>query len=253
MLKRMIVIAAAALALGTASAQTEADTDSRVNTLLRQLDEKQQEIDKLNGAIEALNSQAADLQNEIQRLSRRNSELEQQNIGELDGLRAKIDELHSVIDAKNDTLRWFTALDNTIYRQCLLYPLERRYDAKRINDAIHCIDVIDIKGNHKKEYDTYAHFLSEYERYNLEIINYLEAQKKSLGMKGWVVNDMVRAQADEGLKRTAYYRYYEKRDTDPWESILYLDETIDQYLNLLKKDKIAEADLQHLIDRLQPK
>lgn len=231
--------------------------DNNVSTLLRQLTEKQQEIDILNDSIKKLNgqldatikmsineSQSTNVQ--IQHFQDTISQLRNENASLLNDVRLKNDSLKN----SNDLI---ISLDNIVYKECLLFPLERRFNAKYIADSKRCLEAMGTNKSHPKEYTTYYHFLDEYVSFNQDLINFLRDQEKRLGMKQWKINELAISQAEDGLNKLPYYKYYVNRNKSPWESILYLDETIDEFFKLLKSGKLTSTTMQELIQRLEPK
>lgn len=231
--------------------------DNGISTLVRQLSEKQQEIDDLNDSIKRLNgqldatikmsmneSQSTNLQ--IKHFQDTISLLRNENASLLNDIRLKNDSLKN---SKNLII----SLDNIVYKECLLFPLERRFNAKYIADSKRCLEAMGTSKSHPKEYNTYYHFLDEYDSFNQDLINFLRDQEKKLGMKQWKINELAISQAEDGLKKLPYYRYYMNRNKAPWESILYIDETIDEFFKLLNSGKLTSTTMQELIHRLEPK
>lgn len=259
-MKKYIIILVVAILPLCLNAQEELRSDSidnNITTLLRQLSEKQQEIDGLNDSIKRLNGQLdAAIKMSINESQSTNLQIEhfQDTITQL---RNKNASLLNDIRLKNDSLKSSKALilslDNIVYKECLLFPLERRYNAKYIADSKRCLDAMGTNKSHPKEYNTYYHFLDEYLSFNQDLINFLRDQEKRLGMKQWKINELAISQAEDGLKNLAYYKYYVNRNKSPWESILYLDETIDEFFKLLKSGKLNSTTMQELIQRLEPK
>ncbi len=231
--------------------------DNGISTLVRQLSEKQQEIDDLNDSIKRLNgqldatikmsmteSQSTNLQ--IKHFQDTISLLRNENASLLNDIRLKNDSLKN---SKNLII----SLDNIVYKECLLFPLERRFNAKYIADSKRCLEAMGTSKSHPKEHNTYYHFLDEYDSFNQDLINFLRDQEKKLGMKQWKINELAISQAEDGLKKLPYYRYYMNRNKAPWESILYIDETIDEFFKLLNSGKLTSTTMQELIHRLEPK
>ena len=72
-------------------------------------------------------------------------------------------------------------------------------------------------------------------------------------MKQWKINEIAIGQAQDGLKALRYYKYYRNCKNQPWESILYLDETLDEFFKQLNSRKLNAASMKDLIQRLEPK
>ena len=237
-------------------AQDEIKRDSvndNVTTLLSELTDKRNEINELNDSINKLNESI----NTTIRLGSEESLKQNDRISALQDtinqLRGENLRLVEEIRVKQDSLKIFATLDNIIYKECLLYPLERRYNPKYIEDAKHCLAAMNVERTHPKEHHTYYHFLDEYAAFNQEVLSFLKEQENGLSMKHWKINEIAISQADAGFKRLRYSRYYQNRNKSPWESILYLDETIERFFTLLKNGKLNAEAMQELIKRLEPK
>ena len=259
-MKKNIIILVVAIFPLCLKAQEELRSDSidnNVSTMRSQLPEKLQEIDGLNDSIKRLNgkldatikmskkeSQRTNLQ--IECFKDTITQLRNENASLLNDIRLKDDSLRS-------SKALILSLDNIVYKECLLFPLERRYNAKYIADSKRCLEAMGTNKSHPKEYQTYYHFLDEYESFNQALIKFLKYQSDCLKMKQWDVNELAIKQAKDGLNKLPYYKYYVNRNKYPWESILYLDETIDEFLKLLNSGKLNSKTMEELIQRLQSK
>lgn len=259
-MKKNIIILVVAIFPLCLKAQEELRSDSidnNVSTLRRQLPEKLQDIDGLNDSIKRLNgkldatikmskkeSQSTNLQ--IECFKDTITQLRNENASLLNDIRLKDDSLRS-------SKALILSLDNIVYKECLLFPLERRYNAKYIADSKRCLEAMGTNKSHPIEYKTYYHFLDEYDSFNQDLIKFLKYQSDCLEMKQWDVNELAIKQAKDGLNKLPYYKYYVNRNKYPWESILYLDETIDEFLKLLNSGKLNSKIMKELIQRLQPK
>ena len=166
---------------------------------------------------------------------------------------ARIDQLQTTIDNQKEQLKLLDRIDDEVYRQCLLYPLERRFDPKLIDEALHSLNRMNIADSHREQYDTYAPLLNEYAHLNQEVITFLNDQKRSLTMKGGSFSNEGIAAAKQKFANNPYKRYYEKRNEKPWRSILYLDQALEDFFRLLDNKQLTSDALNELIERLQPK
>lgn len=238
-------------------AQQEISSDTikndDVSTLIRQLSEKQKEIDLLNDSIKRINVQMND---SIQKYKKDALQLGASRKSCQDSLSHLISENQSLMNAiqvKNDSLKLFAKLDNMIYKQCLLFPLERRYNPSYINDSKKCLAAMRTEATYPKDYKIYYHFLDEYEAFNQEVIGFLKVQEENLSMKNWKINEIAINQAYDALKDLKYNKYYKNCKNQPWESILYLDETLDEFFKQLNSRKLNASSMKDLIQRLEPK
>lgn len=166
-----------------------------------------------------------------------------------DSIRHLTEEKNTLKIQKDSLEKYTTFFNETIFKQCLLYPLEGRYDSIFISECKQCLIDMKIKERHTDLYNTYFHFLDEYKNFNKDVKDFLEGQKTELERKNGEL-DMIKLKAEPKLKKLDYYKYYKKRNIDPWESIVYLDKVIDKFFNLLNSNKLNINNLQELIDKL---
>lgn len=175
----------------------------------------------------------------------------------IDSLNSKIDNLNSKINtltSQKDSLEKYTTFFNeTIFKQCLLYPLEGRYDSIFISECKQCLKDMKIQESHPKLYNTYYDLLNDYKNYNDQVKTFLVKQKISVDMKGELTGDF-KEKAKRKLKNLDYYKnFYSSRNTPPYKSIPYLDEVIDEFLSVLNSNKLNGTNMQELIEKLEPK
>ena len=157
------------------------------------------------------------------------------------------------------------ALDNlsaTIYKQCLLYPLESRYNPQGLQEAIQCLNELNVWDNplYKANCDVYRPMLTSYGRYNTQLIEmleefqqYLQRKEDALGRQ-YQMNSMEEGEFMQTLRQLEYFRYYSRRNNPPYQSILYLDNIIDRLANIVSNHEgISVQTLGNIIDRLRPR
>lgn len=148
-------------------------------------------------------------------------------------------------------------LDGVIYKQCLLYPLEAKFNAKSVEEAIRSVDAISslLKNPSKDFLDTkkiYYPLLKSYDQYNQELLYFVENEIQYVEMTNWVIGNSHKQKFSEEIKQLSYYKdCYLKRNTPPYKSIVYLDEIIDSFLSILKKNGNVEMDLKNLLQKLK--
>lgn len=223
------------------------------NTLVDILTEERTKVKTLSDSIEKLNKQISETAKKRQNDSvKHKNEISEKN-KDIDKLNTDKKEMSSEITKlkhERDSLREdFKVKDEFIYKRCLLYPLELQYNPEFINEFLVFIQNMNIEQSHPKEYKTYFHFLNEYKGFNKDVKDFLEGQKTELERKNGKL-DMIKLKAEPKLKKLDYYKYYKKRNIDPWESIVYLDKVIDKFFNLLNSNKLNINNLQELIDKL---
>lgn len=169
-------------------------------------------------------------------------------------LQAKCDELEQQQEALQH-------LSSVIYKQCLLYPLETRYSAKGIQEAITCLNELSIWDNplYKADCDVYRPMLTNYARYNSSLMEIVEHYKNLLQQKQQLMESyrMTRGEASwiaDDLRQMEYYQYYSRRNNPPYKSIIYLDDTIDSLINLIENPQnITVQALDSILERLRPR
>lgn len=197
-----------------------------------------------------------DLQDSVFKLRGEHSQYVKDDIAYQDSIRKlnrKVRKMQDELKMKSDSMKIIQSFDQIIYKECLLYPLERRYDSTRLVEAKHCLDLMtSVKVKQPVEYKTYYHFLTEYAKYNREVLGFLEELNGYFEKKAWPTGSAVESYVSGQLKKLTYYQFYEKRNIKPWESILYLDEVLDDFLKVLRKGEINKDTMQEFIKRVKP-
>jgi len=184
-------------------------------------------------------------------------------------LQKKDDELKkkdAEIATLNSRLKAYDGLNDLIYRQCLLFPLERRYNQNLVGQSIDCLQGLGIANNemYKKVFDAYFPLLQHYKEYNDETVSILtnilnSPQFKSLEMlrKSPEVPstdakvEKIKSDYSTALKNTQYYKYYSNKASDA-PRITYLSNVLDEFSKLSSTDFTRE-NIQAIIDKLVPK
>lgn len=151
-------------------------------------------------------------------------------------------------------------MDAIVYKQCLLYPLEREYDEYFINETLDAAKGFKSLGDSVvsedflKYYETYEHLIEDYKKYNDALLEYLKKVKEYMIKGNWELNPTLKNIWKEDLERLEYYKdYYKKRNNEPYESIIYLDNIIEEFVKeILKRDntKNVEKEINDLINKL---
>lgn len=173
---------------------------------------------------------------------------------QVDMLQAKCDELQQQQEA-------YTHLSSVIFKQCLLYPLEARFSPKGVQEAITCLNELGIWDNplYKADCDVYRPMLTNYGRYNSALMDIVEQtasrlQQKQQLMEGYVMTREEASWIAQDIRQMEYFRFYTQRNTPPYRSIIYLDETIDSLLSLIENPQnITVQALSNIIERLRPR
>lgn len=156
----------------------------------------------------------------------------------------------------------YTQLSDIIFKQCLLYPLEGRYNKKQIQNSIQCLNELDIWENplYKADCDVYRPMLLHYEQYNSELIALvtdilqLLQRKQELNPNYRFTQLEIDNYLVGKLQQLPYYPFYQKRNNPPYQSIIYLDDVVEKLLAMKDRpDTITPDALNAIIDKLTPK
>lgn len=171
--------------------------------------------------------------------------------------------LKKQLQEKDDSLaqirKQLRTLDVIIFKQCMLYPLERRYSSKFVDESLRCLDLLSLESKWPDDYNRFIDLLKNYKAYNEELLQFLKDQKSSFDMKRWNVNAVSAEGSLNKLKQTRYYQVYEKRGTKtadgkPQPSISYLNmqvKTLEQIL--ANPENITEKNILEIIKNLEPR
>lgn len=176
--------------------------------------------------------------------------------GEIKELKDSINTLNKENKELKNKTQALASLSHVVYKQCLLYPLERKYNKKFVDESLQTLKTLDVKNNarYKEICDTYWDLLEEYSRYNQEILTFLTTQYESFSLKQWNITDVTKGGCKSELEKLSYYSLYKKKDIKPWKSIIYLDNVIDDLIAMLSgKKNLNEANFKDLITRVTPK
>lgn len=178
----------------------------------------------------------------------------------------KIDELNDKIKEQELTTNQYRSkyeklitdiskMDAVIYKQCLLYPLEGRYDSLLIRESLHAIQSFyAIIKNPSKEFTeykaTYEPLLYKYNQYNTQLHYFFEKELRVIKATAGVVSEAHKNKFKNELEMLPYYsECYVNRNKPPYKSILYLDELIDSFLAILEKKGNVLNDMDELLNK----
>lgn len=247
----LMALPAAAQTGGDAPARPDSLTDSHeagIVALAEQLGAQKATIDRLEAGIKEKNDTIALLQQELEAL-RAGAKREQQ---EGEALAAARDSVQSLgrelyesrrqLKAMADSLQSLSGLqaavrrlDTLMYKQCLLYPLERPYEEGFVREALTTLDRLQIKqrGLFQNEYATYAPLLRDYKKHTADVAKLLQGVAKRFDRLGYKVEPNIVRTVQSLLKASAYYPLYQQRNRPPYRSIPYLDGVVDDLLAML--------------------
>ena len=150
-----------------------------------------------------------------------------------------------------------STVDAIVYKQCLLYPLEVKYDSSSVAEAIRTIDAVsNIIQNPSKDFvgykRTYYDLLTRYQAYSKEILSFLVREGKVLSMTNWQVG-VHKGKFQHDMTELSYYKYYSRKDAPPYKSILYLDQVLDKFKKVINLRGNVKDDFNKLIKMLSNK
>lgn len=243
-----------------ANAQTDSTKADAVGALTQVIAEQQAKIQKFNDSIATLHqerektvrqwSDSATFLNNI--IGKKDKEWKDSLIlrdKEIVRLKADNENLQKRIAAT-------AKMTDVVYKQCLLYPLEARYDSLLIAESLESLEVMGISSQpqYKKNSQVYTHLLKDYGKYNQQLMDYINRQMRSFQFKKWQINDVVAKSSLDELMRWEYYKYFRNRNQAPWESILYLDGVIEELEAMLKSPStLTEEKCSNLLKMITPK
>ena len=153
--------------------------------------------------------------------------------------------------------------DAVLYKQCLLYPLERRYNPALIADALSTVNVFAGLGQMSDKFEeyrnTYQPLLNQYGQYNQQLIvfiqgciDYVEKRQEKLG-DGGLVTAPKEKWLNELKELPYYHECYVGKDRPPYKSIIYLDDVIDEFRSVVEQKGDVKSELLKLVQKLEPK
>ena len=238
------------------SAKTKETENEAMETVIKvyqkQLDERDKQIESLKAVETKLNDSIATL-NKL--LAKQEADTKQQlkaSAGteeKMNSLKAKYDELACAV----------STLDGIVYKNCLLYPLETRYDYKLIADAVRAVNSFSqlptAKSPEFEQYKkTYLPLLKRYGEYNEELRSFFAQCFEFIKAKNNIVGDGHRGSFTRKLEALPYFqKCYKGRNNPPYSSIVYLDEAIDKFKAIIAKTGDVSKEMEELIKSIEPK
>ena len=221
----------------------------KIEEMTLKLAEKDKIINKLKDDSLKLQTQAASLNGDVVRLRNENLDLKSQVE------QAQLD--------KEQLSKAIISIDGVLAKQCLLYPLERRYNKTFVEEALNTVKEFGRLGKTSERFNgyrnTYEPLLEKYFDYNQEIVEFLngcialiEKQQKSLGDKKDI--RIPKEMWNSKLCALDYYREcYVVKDDPPYKSIIFLDERIDEIKDAIQNSNDVKSDFEKIIEKMLPK
>lgn len=279
-----MLLLGATLGVWTAQAQTEVPThaksDSAANSSSAAImdDVMQTAIEAKNAKIKALELQVQALQDSICSQQQtillltqtiKAAQKQQQDMAsvmenaqkeqdtQLTEMQQKVEAAEARRDEMENILK---GMDVSIYKQCLLKPLERQFRTDYIKEALEVIAAFenagtDLSAEFKKYKQVYEPLLKKYEEYNSELTACIEGHQKMFKMTGGKIEADHRQRSLQSLHNMTYYKScFMRRNSPPYNSIPYLDEIIEEYEKLLLNSSGSVLDrIDDILKRLEPK
>jgi septal ring factor EnvC (AmiA/AmiB activator) len=238
------------------SAKTKETENEAMETVIKvyqkQLDERDKQIESLKAAEAKLNDSIATLNKQLAKQEADTKQQLKASAGteeKMASLKAKYDELVNAV----------STLDGIVYKNCLLYPLETRYDPKLIVEAVRAVNSFSqlptAKSSEFEQYKkTYLPLLKQYGEYNKELGSFFAQKLEIIKMTGNVVRDAHRDKFTRELEALPYFqKCYKGRNNPPYSSIVYLDEAIDKFKAIIAKTGDVSKEMEELIKSIEPK
>ena len=221
----------------------------KIEELTLNLSEKEKSISGLKNDSLKLQTQVAELKDNVARIQNENLDLKLQ--------------VEKAQKEKEQLSQTLLSIDGVLAKQCLLYPLERRYNKKFVEEALNTVEEFGRLGKTSEKFNeyrnTYEPLLRKYFGYNQEIIDFLnkcialiEKQQNSLENKKGI--RIPREIWNAQLSELGYYREcYVVKDTPPYKSIIFLDESIDKIRDILQNSNDVKLDFEKVVETISPK
>lgn len=234
------------------------------------LEKNAQKITVLNDSISKLNDSIGRLNNVIINI-RRSDSISNLKFSDIsDSLRKEItlmtinyNKAKVKADSLNKRQEYIDLLSGIIFSQCLLYPLERAYNERYIKESLQCLTELHIWENpkYKDVCIVYKDLLEDYYHYNSEVMSFLmgwsdriDTQVRKLGKEEWDVNAVTASAIKRELKQLSYYKFYERRNIEPYKSIVFLDDVVNDIEEMTDMPKsITRERFEELVRRMNPK
>lgn len=215
-------------------------------------------IDSLEKQIKLLQDNVIALRADTTRLKNEKSELTI-HLGKTEAERNRLgSEVQAYKDSLNELRNRISKIDESIYKMCLLLPLELRCNPKAIYEALETVQKFYAFSPHPsmkftKYVEVYTPLLNNYQLYNDELTNFLKEKLNTITRVGGVIGDGAKQKMRGELEHLSYYQFYLGRNKEPYQSIIYLDDAIDKFKSILDKKGNVQNDISELIKKLEPK
>lgn len=249
MKKNIFALAAFLLSMGTFAQ----DASIVEEIVAKNIKEKAALNAKIDSIERHYNAVVAEKNKEIELLRKNSSELQKKD--------AELKQKDNEINNLKNRMKAYDSLDDLIYRQCLLFPLERKYNERLVTQSIQCLQALELDKNerYQKVYNDYFPILQNYELYTQEIAGVLSAtlQSQSFGSLETLRKsgqtsvvakiDQIKEYAAAQFNTTGYCKYYKDKNGP---KSAYLNSVLDEF-HQLPADKFTRENIQTIIEKLK--
>lgn len=220
-------------------------------------------IDAMSTTVEVLNGRIRNLQEEIKRLQR-DSVSKTDTIARLretlnrrtSKMQDESERADSAIRKQQEIEHILSTVDAIVYKQCLLYPLEAKFDSTTWTESLQAIMAfVKINNSPSKNFNKYKEIyydlLKQYPVYYNEILHLLKKERKVLSMTSWEVGAHKEMFLND-MRSLPYWKFYIHRNEVPFKSILYLDNVLDKFKTIVNKSGNVKNDIDNLINSVSP-
>lgn len=220
-------------------------------------------IDAMSSTVNDLNGKIITLQAEIKRLkgdSISKSDTISQLRKALDSRTLKIQNetkrAEAAISEQKRVKNILSNVDAIVYKQCLLYPLEAKYDSITRAEALQAVNAFSEinstpSGKFVEYKNIYYDLLYQYPTYYDQILSFLKKGKTVLGMTNWIVG-VHKEKFLNDMKSLPYWKFYLHRNEPPYKSILYLDNVLDKFKEIVNRNGNVKNEIEDLINKVSP-
>lgn len=241
----------------------QVDSAASIKDSIAEISKEHVVIDAMSTTVEMLKSRIGILQAEVRRLQEDSISKSDTIARLMDSLNRRTDKLHDESEKAEAAIRGqerieyiLSHVDEIVYKQCLLYPLEAKYDSTTWSESLQAIDAfININNSPSEKFNKYKEIyydlLKQYPVYYNEILHLLKEERKVLNMTCWEVGAHKEMFLND-MRSLPYWKFYIHRNEAPFKSILYLDNVIDKFKTIVNKSGNVKNDIDNLINSVSP-
>lgn len=152
---------------------------------------------------------------------------------------------YNLIKAENNSIQSQAESNTNGFRVCCTFPLAVKYYPNGVKVALEAAAQMELAKTVTdpellKHWEKYKPLLTNYGKYNDEVIKYLQEQKAYMANKRWKIDnvDVISIKRNLTIDLVGYGRHYHKD-----YCIKYLDYVIDKYFEQLEKAAVGKFQL----------